>query len=96
MKMIRILSVVVVILAISSLSMARRRGYGQYEYKMDIYADGVYGVVKKKSTDSVDFDYYYDIEWKSVSHLNWLKKRCLMMLEDEDVLNQILEIKNEK
>lgn len=87
---------------ISGFGMNRATGYGSYNYVMDVHINpmpiqgglamgGIHIRLKKFTHDSVDFDYYTDLEYQSHNFNNWAKRRMLSMLSDETIHDKIRE-----
>lgn len=81
---------------ITSFSMQRSSGYGSYNYVMDVEINDEYVTLKKFTHDSIDFDYYTDLDYMSHNFNNWVKRRVLSMLENDAINDQIFEIANKE
>lgn len=77
---------------ITSFGMQRASGYRSYNYVMEVEIDEEYVTLKKHTNDSVDFDNYTDLEYKSHNFNNWTKRRVLSMLSENTIFYQILKI----
>jgi len=80
--------------SITSFGMQRASGYGSYNYVMEVEINGEYVTLKKFTHDSVDFDYYTDLEYMSHNFNNWAKNRVLSMLSTDFIYDEIYEIAN--
>lgn len=75
---------------ISYFEMKKTSGYGNYHYNMGITIDGNENITLRKLThDSIDYDQYKDLEYRSHKYDNWVKKRILKMLSDESIKEEI-------
>lgn len=77
---------------IFSFSMGRASGYGSYNYLLDVEINGESITLKKHSHNSVDYDYYTDLEYQSHNYNNWVKRGILSMLSDFSISDQIYQI----
>ncbi len=76
--------------------MRKASGYGSYNYVMDVSVNGENITLTKFTHDSMDYDYYTDLEYQSHNFNNWVKRRVIWMLEDEKIKEEIIEMtKNE-
>ncbi|MBN1187958.1 MAG: hypothetical protein JXB49_37130 [Bacteroidales bacterium] len=80
--------------SITSFKMQRASGYGSYNYIMDVVINGKNVTFKRFSHDSIDFDYYTDLEYMSHNFNNWVKSKVLSMLSTDFIYNEIFEISN--
>ena len=81
---------------ISSFGMQRASGHGSYNYVMDVEINGESVTLKEFTHDSVDFDYFTDLEKGTRNFENWTKRRVLNMLSTGFINDEIFEIANKE
>ena len=79
---------------IESFEMQRASGYGGYNYVMNVIVNDIQLTLKKYTHDSIDFDYYTDLEYRSYNYNKWMKKRVLDMLSTDFIVDVIYGIVN--
>ena len=79
---------------ISSFGMKRASGCGSYNYVMEVSINDEYHTLKMFTHDSLDFDYYTDLDYMSHNFNNWTKRRIINMIENNRINDEIYEIAN--
>ena len=79
---------------IKSFDMAKASGYGSYYYLMEVEINEKSVTLKKHTHDSMDFDYYTDLEYGTHKLNNFIKSKVLSMLSDIGIHDQLFEIIN--
>jgi hypothetical protein len=82
--------------SISSFGMEKTSGYGSYNYVMNVVINNNPAIIKKFTHDSLDFDYYNELEYRSQKFNIWVKQKVVWMLSDESVFVKIEQISNQK
>lgn len=80
--------------SIVHFGMKKASGYGSYNYVMDVEINGEPLTLKKFTHDSMSYDYYTDLEYRSHNFNNWAKRNILFMLETDFINDQIFDIAN--
>ena len=63
-----------------NFGMKKASGYGSYYYIMDCIINGNKEVIKQFTHDSMNYDYYTDLEYLSHKFDNWVKRKVLYVL----------------
>ena len=77
---------------ITSFEMKLASGYGSYNYVMDVEINNKPTTLKIFTHDSVDYDNYKNLEYKSRNYDNWMKASVLSMLSLDFIIDKINEI----
>ena len=62
-------------------TMNRRSGWGHYERELHLKVNGEDVIIKHRTNNSIEWDTYHDLEYRSRTFDNWVKASVLDTIE---------------